>query len=188
MSRPGPLLKPVLRAPIALYDIGAGGLLGHRFLLLSHRGRRSGRRYRTVLEVVAWDPANEEATVISGFGPRSNWYLNVLAGGAEEIQIARRRFRPEVRRLKEDEAIGVMAEYERRNRAAGPLLRAVLSRLAGFRYDGSGQGRRKLVGALPLIAFSLGQPTSSQASGPGARHETRHSSERPPLGCIATTD
>ena len=160
MSRPGPVLKRLLQAPIALYDIGAGWLLGRRFLLLTHRGRRSGRRYRTMLEVVAWDPANEEAIAMSGFGPRSNWYLNVLAGGAEEIRIARNRFRPEARRVEEDEAIRVVAEYERRNRVVKPLVRAVLSRLAGFRYDGSEEARRKLVGALPLIAFS---PTNSRS-------------------------
>ncbi len=50
-----------------------------------------------------------------------------------------------------------MAGYERRNRIAAPIVRFVLSRLAGFRYDGSDAGRRKLVATLPLVAF---RPTS----------------------------
>jgi hypothetical protein len=50
--RPGPVLRRLLRAPSLLYDWHAGWLLGRRFLRLTHRGRRSGRRYRTVLEVV----------------------------------------------------------------------------------------------------------------------------------------
>jgi hypothetical protein len=37
---------------------------------------------------------------------------------------------------------------------AGPIVRAVLSRLAGFRYDGSAEARDRLVEALPLVAFS----------------------------------
>jgi hypothetical protein len=106
-----------------------------------------------MLEVVDWDSSTDEAVVMSGFGARSNWYLNVLADGAEEIEIAGRRFRPEVRPLEEDEAVRVMAGYERRNRIAAPIVRFVLSRLAGFRYDGSEAARRKLVEALPLVAF-----------------------------------
>ena len=147
------MLRRALRVPTALYDIGAGRLLGHRFLLLTHRGRRSGRLYRTMLEVVDWDVARREAVVMSGFGPRASWYLNVQAGGVEEIRIARMRFRPEVRPVEPDEAARIVAAYERRNRFAGPIVRSVLSRLAGFRYDGSAEARQRLVGVLPLIAF-----------------------------------
>jgi len=151
--RPKSPLKWVLRQPVRLYDIGAGRLLGRRFLLLTHRGRRSGRAYRTMLEVVAWDGMRREAIVVSGFGARSNWFLNVTGGGAEEVQIARWRFRPLVRRLGAEEAARVLSDYEQRNRMIAPLVRAVLSRLAGFRYDGSPRARRRLVEVLPLVGF-----------------------------------
>lgn len=36
----------------------------------------------------------------------------------------------------------------------GPIVRGVLSHLAGFRYDGSRKARRRLVEELPLLAFS----------------------------------
>jgi deazaflavin-dependent oxidoreductase (nitroreductase family) len=147
------LLRWLLKAPVVLYDAHAGWLLGHRFLLLRHRGRRSQRLYSTVLEVVAWRPATREAVVMSGFGHRSQWYRNVLAGQAVEVQVARRRFLPAVRPLGVEEAVGVLADYERRNRLAVPLVRAVLSKLAGFRYDGSDAARCRLVDALPLVAF-----------------------------------
>jgi hypothetical protein len=49
--------------------------------------------------------------------------------------------------------VGALADYERRNRIAAPLVRAVLSRLAGFRHDGSDAARRRLVRTLPLVAF-----------------------------------
>jgi deazaflavin-dependent oxidoreductase (nitroreductase family) len=138
---------------VALYAAHAGWLLGHRFLLLHHRGRRSQRRYRAVLEVVAWRPAAREAVVLSGFGHSSQWYRNVLAGQAVEVQIARLRFAPSVRPLGSDEAVGVLADYERRNRLVAPLVRRVLSKLAGFRYDGSDAARRRLVQTLPLVAL-----------------------------------
>jgi hypothetical protein len=76
--RPGRLARWLLRAPVALYAARAGWLLGHRFLLLRHRGRRSHRLYGTVLEVVAWRPAEREAVVVSGLGRRSQWYRNLL--------------------------------------------------------------------------------------------------------------
>jgi deazaflavin-dependent oxidoreductase (nitroreductase family) len=165
--RPGPLLKRLLALPARLYGAGGGWLLGHRFLLLTHRGRRSGRLYRTVVEVVRWHPERSEAVVMSGFGTRSQWYRNVLAGGAVEIQIDRRRFRPSVRPLPTEEAAGVLADYERRNRVLVPIVRAVLSRLAGLRYDGSDASRRRLVEVLPLVAF---RPDGAVAPGhPEAR-------------------
>jgi deazaflavin-dependent oxidoreductase (nitroreductase family) len=153
-------MSRALRLPVVLYDIGAGRLLGHRFLLLTHRGRRSGRLYRTMLEVVHWDPSKREAVVMSGFGPSANWRLNVLAGGAVEVQIAGLRFAPVVRSLEREEAVHAVEDYERRNRLAGPIVRGVLSRLAGFRYDGSAEARERLVEALPLLAFSRGNRDS----------------------------
>jgi hypothetical protein len=107
-----------------------------------------------VLEVVAWRPAAREAVVLSGVGQRSQWYRNVLAGQAVEVRVARLRFAPDVRPLGSEEAVGVLADYERRNRLAAPLVRAVLSKLAGFRYDGSEPARRRLVHTLPLVAFA----------------------------------
>jgi hypothetical protein len=53
-----------------------------------------------------------------------------------------------------EEAVGVVADYERRNRVAGRIVRAIFSRLAGLRYDGSVESRYRLVEALPLLAFS----------------------------------
>jgi hypothetical protein len=72
MAQPGPILRRALRLPVRLYDLGAARLFGHRFLLLTHRGRRSGRLYRTMLEVVDWDSERREAIVMSGFGADAN--------------------------------------------------------------------------------------------------------------------
>jgi hypothetical protein len=54
----------MLHAPAWLYAAGWGRLLGHRFLALTHRGRRSGRRYTTVLEVLCSRPERGEAVVV----------------------------------------------------------------------------------------------------------------------------
>lgn len=158
--RPGPVMKRAFRAPAFLYTIGVGWIYGHRFLLLTHLGRRSGRVYRTMLEVISWDPEKEEAVVMSGFGKRSNWYRNTLAGKAIEIQISRQRFKPHVRELDPVEATRVIGKYEGRNRLLRPALRRTLSRLAGFHVDDSEAARRKLVEELPLVAFSPHPPSA----------------------------
>lgn len=43
-------------------------------------GRRSGLRYETPLEVVRYDAASDEATVVAGWGRRTAWLHNVEAG------------------------------------------------------------------------------------------------------------
>jgi deazaflavin-dependent oxidoreductase (nitroreductase family) len=152
-ASPGPLLKRVLRVPTTLYGANAGWLLGHRFLELTHRGRRTGTPHRVVLEVVEWRPDAPEAVVMSGFGRDAQWYRNVRADPAVELRIGRERWPARARTLETDEAVAALAGYERRNRLAAPVVRAVLSRLAGFRYDGTDAARRRLVEALPLVAF-----------------------------------
>lgn len=143
----------LLRAPAYLYDIHAGWLLGRRFLRLTHTGRRSGRRYQTMLEVVAEDRATRELIVVAGFGRSAQWYRNVRAGNATEIAIGRGRFRPRYRELASDEASAALAAYERRNRWLAPVVRRVLSRLVGWDYDGSTAARGRLVSELPMVGF-----------------------------------
>lgn len=151
----------LLKAPSVIYAVRAGRLLGHRFLLLRHLGRRSGRAHSTVLEVLSWDGASREAIVMSGFGPRAQWLRNVLAAGQAEIEIAHERWAASVRALGPSEAAAVFADYERRNRFALPLVRRMLARLAGFEYDGSEAARRELAARLPLVAFTADRSPGS---------------------------
>ena len=151
--RPGPRMKRLLRAPARLYDWHLGWLLGRRFLRLTHVGRRSGRRYQTVLEVVGENPRTGELIVVAGFGRSADWYRNLQAGGAREVEIGMERFVPVHRVLGEAKAEAVLADYERRNRLVAPLIRTVLSRLVGWRYDGSESARRALVCELPMVGL-----------------------------------
>jgi hypothetical protein len=68
LRSPSPLLRACFSAPRWLYYLGLGRLLGHRFMLLTHCGRRSGRTFQTVLEVVQYDPRTQESVVCSGWG------------------------------------------------------------------------------------------------------------------------
>src|SRR5215469_13515450 len=70
-------LRLLFRLPAILYRWRCGWLLGRRFLLLIHVGRRTGKLRRTVLEVIEYRQDIPEAIVISAFGPRSDWLLNM---------------------------------------------------------------------------------------------------------------
>ena len=88
----GSLLRTrwAVRAPIWLYGMRLGFLLGNRMLLLAHRGRLSGQLRYAVLEVVD-RPASDTYVIVSGFGDTSQWYRNVVADPHVRISVGRRR-------------------------------------------------------------------------------------------------
>jgi hypothetical protein len=55
--------------------------------------------------------------------------------------------------LAPDEAERLFADYERRSWLIAPLVRAVISRLVGWRYDGTQASRRRVVEQLSLVGF-----------------------------------
>jgi deazaflavin-dependent oxidoreductase (nitroreductase family) len=153
-SPPKGILGWLLGLPRYLYHAHLGVLFGHRFLLLVHEGRKSGSRRETPLEVVRYDPARREAVVAAGWGTKTQWLYNVEAGLAHEVWIGRERYVPSYRRLESTEAQEVLEWYEAHSGLPKSLVRGVLSRLVGWRYDGSPQARERLVAQLPLIGFS----------------------------------
>ena len=121
--------------------------------MVTHVGRRTGQRRYTVLEVMEYRKVGPEMIVMSAFGRNADWFRNIEAGPDPEVAVGSRRFTARWRLLGKEEAIKVVAGYEGRNRFAAPIVRAVLSRLLGWRYDGSESGRSRLAEQLPLVAF-----------------------------------
>jgi deazaflavin-dependent oxidoreductase (nitroreductase family) len=140
--------RRLFEAPAWLYRAGLGFLLGGRFVMLEHRGRRSGRRYRTVLEVIRHDRATGERFVVSGFGPDADWYRNVVAGGLEAVWVGSRSSPATARILDEDEAADELARYQ----AAHPRVAARLLAMVGLDPT---VPMASLVVALPVVAFSV---------------------------------
>src|SRR5688500_18002864 len=72
------VLCHLFREPVYLYRWRLGWLFGHRCLLLTHVGRRSGLRRQTVLESRGVSRGGPRNLVANGFGPTSDWVLKQL--------------------------------------------------------------------------------------------------------------
>jgi deazaflavin-dependent oxidoreductase (nitroreductase family) len=165
---------------VLLYRAHLGWLLGHRFLLLSHRGRKSGRVRQTVLEVVRYDPTSRESTVAAAWGAKTDWYRNIQARPALAIRTGRERYRPEQRFLAPAEAATVLRDYVRRH----PWATRLGSRILGFPLGAGGKRTAEAAKALPMVAFRpqqgpRGRPDTHQPDGSAA---SRSSAEAPSEG------
>lgn len=148
---PGGLVRRVLRLPIWMYRLGLGGLLGGRFVLINHVGRRTGRVRQVVVEVVGRDPAQDVIHVASGWGPTAQWYQNLLAEPHVTIQIGRRTTAVMAVPVAADEGMRVLLRY----RDAHPWATRQLGRVLGLPLDGAGpeELRRLAAGRLPVVAL-----------------------------------
>ena len=163
-TKPKGMLRYFFRAPVYLYRWRLGWLLGRRFLLLTHFGRRTGVRHQTVLEVMEYRKEGPAAVVMSGFGRNSDWLLNIEANSKAEVVISSQRFIAAHRVLSEEEAVRVVEGYERRNWFAAPIVRMVLSRLVGWPYHDTNEDRHRLVRQLPLIEFRRAVPAGGDSA------------------------
>lgn len=133
MEPPVGLMRLVLRAPILLYRVGLGWLLGHRFLQLTHTGRKSGLPRQTVLEVVRYERDTGNYYVAVGFGRHSDWYKNILADPNVTVRSAGKQTRAVAVPLSPDEAGDELVRYSHDHSAAFREL----ARFMGYRLDGS---------------------------------------------------
>ncbi len=148
-AKPRGLLKWGFKLPVALYRVRLGWLLGHRFLLLTHRGRKTGKTHQTVLEVVNYTRATHESAVLSAYGERADWYQNILAHPPVEVRTGGGCYVPQYRLLEPEERLAALRTYRQRYRRA---FRAVM-RFFGYPYDGSEEGLRALAGQVVMVAF-----------------------------------
>ena len=144
------LLRFLLRLPILLYHLRLGWLLGHRFLLLKHKGRKTNLQRETVLEVVRYDKDAEVYLVASGWGEHSQWYKNIMHNSRVEIQSGCRRMKAIAERVSEERAEEELSDYARRHPVA---YRELGKRLLGETIRGQTEGYRKLAKKIPIIAI-----------------------------------
>jgi deazaflavin-dependent oxidoreductase (nitroreductase family) len=161
--RPGRLALWFMRLPQPLYQHGWGRLLGHTFLLITHQGRKTGKRHETVAMALTFDPERHEAVVCSAWGPSTEWMRNLRAHPALQIQIGRETFVPAQRFLSEDEAVAAAIEFRDRH----PWRLRLFATILGWGDLSSESAMRDFVENRPFIAFAPEPVVTADAE---ARH------------------
>jgi deazaflavin-dependent oxidoreductase (nitroreductase family) len=146
---PHGLSRLAFRLPIGLYRLGLGGLMGSRFVLLTHTGRKSGLPRQTVLEVVRNDKTSRECIVASGWGYRSDWFHNIAANPRITFQVGNRRSAGVAERLTPEAAAQELLDYAHRH----PMAFRELARFMGYRLDGTEADIRAAGRMLPMFIF-----------------------------------
>jgi len=125
-------------------------------IVLVHRGRRSGRTYRTPLEAIVEDSERSEIIISPIWGEGSDWYRNVLAGGLVEVRRGGEGRPMAWRRLSEDEARQALSAYRRDHPLYSRVIFRTLVRVHGL----SGERLDAIARAVPMLA--LHPPASTQ--------------------------
>jgi deazaflavin-dependent oxidoreductase (nitroreductase family) len=160
---PRGVLRLLFRLPIFLFRLHLGGLLGGRFLMIEHHGRKTGRIRSVIVEVVDHDPADGSYVVNAGWGKRSDWYRNILADPHVHVTVGARRFA----------AVAVTlspAEAERRLRAYAEKHPLAFRELSGLFLGRDGRSVEEKV-----RLFSAGWPfvqfTPADSAGASGKRE-----------------
>ena len=141
----------VVRMPIFLYRIGLGFLLGDRFLMLTHIGRKSGLSRRVVLEVVQHDIVNDRYYIASGWGEKSNWFQNILNNPNVKFQVKNSKYDGYATRVDKEQTANVLFDYATRNPNAFSMLS---NRILGQRLEPTKVDCMLMADHVPVVVLN----------------------------------
>ncbi len=128
-----------LRTPAALDRPGMRwmmrGLSPAPIVVLVHRGRRSGKVYKTPVEAIAQNPERDEVMVSPMWGEDSHWYRNIVAGGLVEIHVRGEVRQVEWRQLDDEETREALVAYRENHPQYSKLIIGMLMRFHGLEGD-----------------------------------------------------
>jgi deazaflavin-dependent nitroreductase family protein len=149
------LLRVAVRLPIWLYRVRLGWLLGNRFLLLTHAGRRSGLPRQTVLEVVRYDRTTDTYVVASGWGEKADWLQNVQQTPAVTVTVGCRRVEATAVRLSTAAALRELQDYAKSHPIA---FRFIVRLVTGQPVKSPDAAVSVLARSVPLITLQRRPP------------------------------
>lgn len=142
------LLIPLFKLPLLLYRLRLGWLLGKRFMQITHIGRRSRKTYHTILAVLRFDDKTREIFAVSAW-KGSDWYYNIQAAPAVEVETGFVRYAPAQRILSPEEITTTFLEYRRKH----PIFSRMICRIPGWKWDSSYEEFLELARTLHGVAF-----------------------------------
>ena len=129
---------------------GLGWLLGNRFLMLTHTGRKSGLPHHTVIEVVQYEQDTDIYYVVSGWGERSDWYRNIRKSGRVTVQAGRRKFGADAEFIDSSRAVDIIKGYAREHPFA---FRELSGLFLGSPATPGADAARQIADKMPMVAF-----------------------------------
>jgi deazaflavin-dependent oxidoreductase (nitroreductase family) len=117
-------------------------------MLLTHIGRRSGKLRRTILAVLRFDPKTKEIMAISAWSA-SDWYLNIQASPALQVETDFTRYVPVQRVLSPEEITTLFKEYRKKH----PIFSRIVCQIPGWKWDSSHEEFLELARTLRGVAF-----------------------------------
>ena len=135
------------RLPIWIYRLRLGWLLGHRFLLLTHKGRTSGKPRKAMLEVIKYEKETNTHYVASGFGEKSDWYQNITKNPEVIIQAGNKEFPATAEQLPSDDGVNVFLEYTHHH----PNAIKNLAKLIGYDVGDTEEEVMEFLQLIPVI-------------------------------------
>jgi len=149
--KPSGLTRFFFRFPIWLYRLHLGWLLGGRFLMFRHIGRKSGLPRYTVVEVVRHDPSTDTYIIASGWGEKADWFQNIQQEPEVVLYSGRRQMAARAARLSLAEATGALKDYAGRHPLAFHKLAKMM---VGQELEGSEADCRMLAQEVPLVILT----------------------------------
>ncbi len=139
---------PIFKLPVILYRLRLGWLLGKRFTQITHVGRRSGKVRRTILAVLRFDEKTKEIYAVSAW-KGSDWYYNIQASPALQVEIGLVRYSPMQRTLSPEEITEAFMEYRKKH----PIFSRMICRIPGWKWDSTYEEFLELARTLRGVAF-----------------------------------
>jgi deazaflavin-dependent oxidoreductase (nitroreductase family) len=163
--KPGRLPLALFRLPLKAYQHNAGPAVGRTFVAFTHLGRKTGRPHQAVAMVLRYDRGSGETVICAAWGPQSDWYRNLQAHPAVNLQLGGQTFVPQQRFLTEDEAFDVAVGFRRDH----PHRLRLLSRVLGWGDLREDAAVREFVRDHPFVAFRPAEqatPPTGDATSP----------------------
>ena len=150
-TRAPAFLLPIFKLPLVLYRLRLGWLLDHRFMQLTHVGRRSGKVRRTILAVLHFDAQTREIKAVSAWNA-SEWYKNIQVAPAQQVETGFTSYAPVQRDLSTEEIAQLFVDFRRQH----PIFSRMVCRIPGWKWDSSYEEFLDLARTLRGVAFRPG--------------------------------
>ena len=149
-KRPGTLLKFFFKVPLLMHEIGFGGwerLIGAQWMLITTIGRKTGKRRKTMVDVMDYDESNDTYYIEAAHGARADWYKNIQNNPVFEAQVGHRKFKARAGALTTEGAAELLVRFYRQKPA---YTRSVMA-MAGMKFKDETE-LRELGKNLTLLA------------------------------------